>query len=136
AGFIHDFFPSSGIAINDIGAIVFFNDNVHILDMEGLATNDVLRIKKNLHPAYLRKYVENNKIEIGIFYPHLYVGKIPPEWELVGTWTLTDNYIAGGSVVGFYVINPALKSRLIQSLQSYKNYLPGNVKQEGIYLKE
>jgi hypothetical protein len=130
ADFVNRHFPSEGIAMNDIGALTFFNNDIRIFDMEGLGTLEVIRQKKNLDSNFLRKYVADHKIGIGIFYPHLYHGKIPAEWEQVGTWELLDNFVTAGSTVGFYVIDPSLKEQLVQGLKLHEPLLPSNVIQK------
>jgi hypothetical protein len=127
AGFVHDHFPSYGIAMNDIGALSFYNEDMKIFDMEGLGTAEVIRQKKQFDSSFLVKYVAEHDIKIGIFYPHLYQNKIPSSWQQAGTWELTDNFVTGGSVVGFYAIDPAEKPKLIEALKQHASRLPSNV---------
>ena len=127
AKFVHEHFPDYGIAMNDIGALSFYNENMRIFDMEGLGTAEVIRRKKNLDSSFLVKYVTEHDIKIGIFYPHLYKNKIPSSWLQAGTWELTDNFVTGGSVVAFYAIDPMEKPKLIQALQKHASLLPSNV---------
>jgi hypothetical protein len=127
AKFVHDHFPAYGIAMNDIGALGFYNEDIRIFDMEGLGTAEVIRQKKQFDSSFLIKYVAEHDIKIGIFYPHLYKNKIPSSWQQAGTWELTDNFVTGGSVVGFYAIDPAEKAKLIQALKQHAARLPANV---------
>lgn len=127
ARFVNQYFPSHGIAMNDIGALSFFNDQMRLFDMEGLGTAEVIRKKKQFDSSFLKSYVEQNDIKIGIFYPHLYQGKIPSSWHQAGTWELTDNFVTGGSIVGFYAIDPAERTRLTEALKQYGLKLPANV---------
>jgi hypothetical protein len=127
AGFVHQNFPDAGIAINDIGAISFFNDSIHVFDMEGLGTKEVIPVRKHMDSSFLSNYVKTHKINIGIFYPHLYQGMIPSGWQQVGTWELTDNFVTGGSLVGFYAIDSSCREKLLESLKAYGQNLPPNV---------
>lgn len=134
AAFVHENFPSSGIAMNDIGTTTFFNDDMRLFDMEGLGTLEVLKIKKQIDSSFLKDYVSKHDIEIGIFYPHLYQGKIPAGWEMVGSWEISEKFVAAGSLVGFYAIDPATKEKLIKALRAYEARLPKDVQQRGQYL--
>jgi 4-amino-4-deoxy-L-arabinose transferase-like glycosyltransferase len=134
AKFVQQGFPLSGIAMNDIGATTFFNDDVKLFDLEGLGTLEILKIKKQFDSTFLKNYVAKHNIEIGIFYTHLYKGKIPASWEQVGTWEIQDRFVSAGSEVGFYAINPAVKEKLIEALQQYASSLPKSVVQKGIYI--
>ena len=127
AKFVSNHFPTYGIAMNDIGAMTFYNDSMRIFDMEGLGTAEVIRQKKQFDSSFLANYVEEHDIKIGIFYPHLYKGKIPASWQQAGTWELKDNFVTGGSVVGFYAIDPAELPKLRIALQQHAPLLPSNV---------
>jgi hypothetical protein len=129
AAFVNKNFPSEGIAMNDIGALCFFNNDIRIFDMEGLGTLEVIRKKKQLDSIFLQQYVAEHDIRIGIFYPHLYEGKIPSSWQLIGTWELLDNFVTAGSTVGFYVIDPRLKEKMKDALRDHETSLPSNVVQ-------
>jgi|ADGO01.1.fsa_nt_gi hypothetical protein len=67
SSFVNRYFPDAGIAMNDIGTTTFFNDNIRLFDMEGLGTLEVLKIKKQLDTTFLRNYVKEHNIGIGIF---------------------------------------------------------------------
>ncbi len=129
AKFVNQHFPSFGIAMNDIGALSFYNDDMRIFDLEGLGTLEVIRQKKQFDSNFLSRYVAEHDIKIGIFYPHLYQGKIPASWQQVGTWELADNFVTAGSVVGFYAIAPQTKQKLYEDLKRYEPSLPASVKQ-------
>ena len=133
AAFVQQHFPDAGIAMNDIGTTSFLNENMKLFDMEGLGTLEVLKIKKQLDSAFLVNYTRQHGISIGIFYPHLYQGKIPSTWEQVGSWTIPDRFVAAGSEVGFYVIDPSARARMIRGLQQFASQLPAGVVQKGIY---
>ncbi len=134
AAFVHENFPSSGIAMNDIGTTTFFNDDMRLFDMEGLGTLEILKVKKQFDSSFLKEYVSRHNIEIGIFYPHLYQGKIPADWEMVGSWEISEKFVAAGSLVGFYAIAPGTKEKLIKALRDYADKLPKDVHQKGQYL--
>lgn len=136
AGFVHDHFPGAGIAMNDIGTTTFFNNDMRLFDMEGLGTLEILKMKKQFDSSFLSQYVSRHRIDIGIFYPHLYKGKIPSTWEQVGSWEIKDRFVAAGSEVGFFAINPASREKLVKALQLYASKLPKDVKQKGVYMQQ
>jgi hypothetical protein len=133
ARFVQQNFPTSGVAMNDIGTTSFYNNDMHLFDMEGLGTLDVLRIKKQFDSAWLKEYVSKHNIEIGIFYPHLYKGKIPASWSQVGSWEIKDRFVSAGSEVGFYSIKPTDSTKLRDALRKYAALLPADVVQKGSY---
>lgn len=133
ARFVQAHFPNAGVAMNDIGTTTFTNDNIRLFDMEGLATIEILKMKKQFDSTFLENYVREHHIDIGIFYPQLYSGKIPAGWERVGTWEIKDRFVSAGSLVGFYVINPAVRDSMINGLRNYSGQLPKDVVQGGRY---
>jgi len=136
ARFVQSAFPQAGIAMNDIGTTCFYNDDIRLFDMEGLGTIEILKVKKNFDSSFLSNYVRTHGIDIGIFYPHLYKGKIPSNWEQVGSWEIPERFVAAGNEVGFFVINPAVRERMVKALKDYRPKLPPAVKQKGIYLSQ
>jgi len=135
ARFVQSAFPQSGIAMNDIGTTCFYNNDIRLFDMEGLGTIEILKMKKNFDSSFLTNYVNTHQIDIGIFYPHLYKGKIPSGWEQVGSWEIPERFVAAGNEVGFFVINPAVRERMIEALKNYRTKLPATVRQKGLYLE-
>jgi hypothetical protein len=138
--FLKKYFPTTTVALNDIGAVAFYNDNVRIFDLVGLANNDVIRYHSGSgDSAFLKKYIANDHVKMAIVYPD-WIGWLgytkPSAWKMIGSWYLKDNYIAGNSRVSFYSIDPAVKDTLTKALESYSSVLPSNVIQEGEFMRQ
>lgn len=131
AEFIKQYFPDNSIALNDIGAVCFFND-IHCTDTYGLATFDIARAKKSriYTPLFLEKYCKKNKVEIALVYDewlrsgYMYgkkvPGGVPQSWLHVGTFVLGHNDCAiGGDKVACYAIKPDCADTLRHSLQQF-----------------
>lgn len=137
--FVHKYFPKTTVALNDIGAVAFYNDDVHIFDLVGLANIDVLKYHKNKDSAFLRNYMGKDQVKMALVYPGWieWLGyKKPSNWELLGNWYLTDNYVAGNSRVGIFATDSTVRDTLINALKAYSSELPSNVKQSGLYIDQ
>lgn len=135
--FVHKYFPKSTIALNDIGAVAFYNDSVHIFDLVGLANIDVLKDHTPGDSLFLTKYTARRSVEFALVYPDWieWLGYTKPsQWKLLGSWTLTDNYIAGNSHVGVFAIDPKIEDTLLSALKAYAPSLPPDVIQSGLYI--
>lgn len=137
--FLHKYFPNTTVALNDIGAVAFYNNDIHIFDLVGLANTDVLKYHKDSDTSFLLNYTAKDHVKIALVYPD-WIGwlgyKKPSNWEIVGNWFLTDNYIAGNSHVGIFVVDPTIKDTLISALKKYSSELPPCVIQSGLYIDE
>lgn len=132
--FVAQYFPGKTLAIGDIGAVSFLNPQSKILDLEGLASNEILLQKNKIDSNFLKAYAAKNKATIGLFYTHLYKGKIPSSWELLGTWRLTDNFVGAGAEVGIFALEEQSRDSILLALKSYQPVLPASVISEGRFL--
>lgn len=132
--FVSKFFPNTTIAVGDIGAVSFLNPSAKIMDLEGLASNEILMNKNRLDSPFLKSYAIRNKATIGLFYTHLYTGKIPASWELLGSWKLTNNFVGAGAEVGIFAIDRQSRDTILHALKRYNPQLPATVVSQGQFL--
>ena len=125
--FVAKYFPGKTLAIGDIGAVSFLNPQSRIMDLEGLASNEILLKKNSIDSNFLKSYATKNSASIGLFYTHLYKGKIPNSWELLGTWNLTDNFVGAGAEVGIFALDNNARDTILMALKSYQPSLPVSV---------
>jgi hypothetical protein len=138
AQFLKTFYTGQSVAANDIGAINYFAD-VHILDLDGLASLPVARMKRadQFHAEQIRQLTQGSGTRIAIIYDYWLTGpkadNRPSEWTRVGQWTISHNVSVGGNTISFYTIAPGEDTRLMQNLAQFASRLPPTVKQSGIY---
>jgi hypothetical protein len=138
AVFLQQFYPNGRVAINDIGAIAYLTD-VHILDLVGLASADVVTMQKAglYNPASIQTLCEKENIQIAVVYDSWLntpeMGGVPSSWIKTGTWTIPVNAVCASDIVSFYAVHPPEEKRLRENLQAFSGLLPDGVKQEGAY---
>jgi len=118
-------------AIGDLGAITYFNDDLRILDLEGLALNGVPVEEmgpERLSEARINQLVEDHGSQIAIVYPDYFTGQ-PASWKLVGSWTIENNLVTFGPEVTFLAIPPTDPDALARAMSEYsETQLPRDVR--------
>jgi hypothetical protein len=137
--FLKHFYPEASVAANDIGAISFLGD-IHLLDLVGLASIDVLTLKKEgrYTTEQISQLSRTRDVDVAIVYDPWFrlenLQGVPPEWIKVAEWVIQDNVVCGGSVVSFYAVKAAEKERLISNLHLFSFMLPPTVGQAGYHM--
>ena len=126
--FIKKFYNTDTIAVNDIGAVSFFNQST-IVDLWGLANMDVAKAKKDGYdtPEFLNEIVQKNKVEFAIVYDSWFDDALLHKWKKVATWQIENNVICGDATVSFYAIKPESDETLIKNLTTYQSLLPTDI---------
>jgi hypothetical protein len=130
AQFLKRYYPDGPVAVNDIGAVSFYN-SFNVLDLYGLASMDVARAKVtgqyDVHTMYA--LVKKSDARVVIVYDYWFdqYGGIPPEWKKAGEWHFTDCYVCGGDAVSFYAPDPSDAEPLENNLNDFKDLLPVRV---------
>jgi len=136
--FLKNFYPEASIAANDIGAVSFLGD-VHLLDLVGLASIDVLKSKTegSYTTQQINQLSKRRDVALAIVYDTWFrledLEGVPSEWIKVGDWKISDNVVCGGNVVSFYAVKASEKERLIYNLRLFSYMLPPTVGQFGLY---
>ncbi len=136
--FIKRYYPHSVVAIDDIGAVNFLAD-IHCLDLWGLATPAVARLRRR--GDYGKEEIARLALERGagiavvhdFYYRHL--GGLPPEWTKVGEWQVRNNVVGGSPAVSFYALKASEAGPLIAHLVGFSAELPPGVVQSGLYTR-
>jgi hypothetical protein len=135
AAFVNRYYPRGPVAVNDIGAVSFYND-FPLLDLYGLASMDVARAK--LGGAYDTHMIDRLTGESGarvvIVYDYWFdrYGGLPQGWTKVGEWHFTDCYVCGGDTVSFYAPSAGDAGALRAQLDAYEESLPARVKYQPV----
>jgi len=128
ARFLQTYYPTAPVAANDIGAITYFTD-IQLLDLVGIGSQDILRLKREgtWDAEHIGALAKEAGIEIAICYDS-WVGEVlPVDWEKVGTWTISDNFICADETVSFYAVKKSSRSSLLANLRSFEPELPSAV---------
>ena len=132
AEFCRTYYSGQTVAVNDVGAVSYLG-NVKIMDLVGLADNEVARLRLSHHSDvhHLELLAQARNIALVIAYrdwiSRLW-GSPASSWREVAEWTKPDNIICGGPTVTFYAPNPDKAAALIQQLAEFKTRLPKEIK--------
>jgi hypothetical protein len=128
AQFSKKYYSNSTIAANDIGAISYFT-NAAVVDMWGLATNEVTKSKKDKYwtPEFLDSLCKAKQVDIAIIYDRWFSDSLTSRWQKVATWQIQNNVICGDDVVSFYSLDSSNKRSLYQNLKEFQSQLPSSV---------
>jgi hypothetical protein len=130
AQFLRRYYPEGPVAVNDIGAVSFYND-FPILDLYGLASMDVARAKLSgmYNSRMMNALVRETGARVVVVYDYWFTqfGGIPPEWVKAGEWRFQDCYVCGGDTVSFYAPDPREAAALERNLVAYRAVLPVRV---------
>jgi len=133
ADFLHKYHRNSKVIANDIGAITYFN-NIHLLDTYGLGTIEVAKLRKEDHGKFtdnkkLQSYIYNTArlqdFEVALVFEEWV--KMPDYFTKVGTLTIPDLYMAGGTTVSFYSVKKQNADQLRNQLVKFSKETPKDV---------
>lgn len=133
ADFLHQYHKNSKVIANDIGAITYFN-NIHLLDTYGLGSIEVAKLRKEDHGKFtdnkkLQTYIYNTanleNFELALVFDEWV--KMPDYFTKVGTLTITENYMAGGTTVSFYSVKKENAPKLREQLSTFARSAPKDV---------
>ena len=137
AHFLDAHYQGRRVAVNDIGAISFFA-NVRLLDLYGLASDDVRAMKQSgrYDGDAVQQLAASSGAEIAVIYPTFLeqYGGVPAAWRKVGEWSVSDNVVLGESGVSFFGVDGETSDRLAANLSEFSSRLPATVRQSGVYL--
>ena len=133
ADFLHRYYKNSRVVANDIGAITYFN-NIHLLDTYGLGSIEVAKLRKEDHGKFtdnknLQDYIyataRSQDFEVALVFDKWV--KMPDYFSKVGTLTIQDNYICGGTTVSFYSVKKENTEKLRNQLTEFSKKVPKDV---------
>lgn len=134
--FLEEFYRGRRIAVNDVGAIGYFAD-VKLLDLYGLASADTAALKRRgeFSSIAVDRLATRDEVEVAVIYASWLneYGGVPPSWQKVGEWRVTDNLVLGESGVSFYAVKEGTRDTLVRNLAAYADRLPSTMVQEGEY---
>ena len=133
AGFLHKYHRNDKVIANDIGAITYFN-NIHLLDTYGLGSIEVAKLRKEDHGKFtdnkkLQGYIYNTAklqdFEVALVFEEWV--KMPDYFTKVGTLTIQNNYMSGGTTVSFYSVKKENNDKIRSQLAEFSRQTPKDV---------
>ncbi len=133
ADFLHQYYKNGNVIANDIGAITYFN-NIHLLDTYGLGSIEVAKLRKNDHGKFrdnvkLQQYISDTAVsqnyDIALVFDEWI--KMPDYFSKVGTLSIQENYICGGTTVSFYAVKKENAGKLRNQLIEFSKRTPKDV---------
>lgn len=126
------------VAIGDLGAVAFYNDDLRILDLEGLAENGepLATIGRERSTAKdIARRAQEDGCQIAIVFPDYF--DLPSDWTEVARWTIENNLVCYGPTVSFLAIPPTDPETLAEQVREYTlQELPDTVGAEGLPIAE
>ena len=132
--FLRQYYAGRAIGLNDVGAVDYLAD-LRTLDLFGLGDMDVARAKlgNSLDRHTVERITSAHGAEVVFIYDQWFIGKIPPSWVRVGSWTIPDNVVCFDATVQIYAPGPEWESSAIANLREFSGSLPSDVQQSGKY---
>lgn len=108
------------VAVGDLGAVSYFNDDIQILDLEGLAETGVpLEVlgRDNITEEALAELAAEDECDIAVVFPDYF--DLPDDWVEVAYWRISNNIVAYTDTVVFVAIPPTDPEELKDAVQEY-----------------
>ena len=128
---MNEYYPTSTIVLNDIGAVCFYT-HARVLDVFGLGSMEPARAKlrNNYNTQWLREWASHNNAALAILYSKGWAGEffgIPSEWNRVASWTLSDNFVLAGDTVDVFAVQSGASAALRENVDRFRPELPSEV---------
>jgi len=128
ARFVHTYYDSTALALNDIGAISCYSVGPK-LDLFGLASVEVARSRRanQWTASFADSLSHKEHIKLAIVYDTWQDAKLLQRWNKIASWQNDHNVVLGSDSVSFYTIDPADTTTLRKNLEAFQPLLPPDV---------
>jgi hypothetical protein len=133
ARFFNANYGGETVALNDIGAAAWMG-GVHVLDLRGLANDDVARLRLHqgsLSPDQLQELARQAGVAVVAIYSHWFLREqgLPDSWQLVGRWQIPAEIQVNcaSNTVDFLALSTGGVDRLNRTLHDFNSELPASV---------
>lgn len=121
--FVTEFYGKP-VAVNDLGRVSYRNSE-YVLDLWGLASDDVLRARLTGSSEWPARFVEQRQIGLVMIYESWFKSSIPIEWQPIARLELLGKRITpASSTVSIYVTRQANIGEILAALESFRPTLP------------
>lgn len=124
AKFLHQYYNTSKVVANDIGAICYFSD-IHLLDVAGLGSKEMIPFNRNKRvfddefENYLIKYCRENHYQLAVVYDSWMLSHIPENWKKVAVLQINAKMTVASERVSIYSIDPHIHDQLKQNVKNF-----------------
>lgn len=120
--------PGVRIALNDLGALSYYPDSPHILDLWGLGSYEVANIRRGKADPVngFARLLEDFQPDLIVIYPDWFGDTLPPTLCPVASWSTPAHYWNSGAL-SFFTTSPARAESLKDKLRQYEPRLPASV---------
>ena len=121
--FATEYFPHV-TAVNDLGWVAYDNDN-YVLDLWGLGSETARQnwTQHGLDATWIAQMAAEKDAKFAMVYPGVFKDNIPADWCLMGV-IRTERVTSAYEYVGFYLIDPAMRSDMGAALDRFAAQLP------------
>lgn len=135
AVFLDRYYDGEAVATGELGYISLLHDGP-LTDLFGLADFEVLEGRKTIGPreqrqAFFAQLARDRGFKVAAVYPSTLLFDTPPEWILVGTWTLPrEEFTAFDREFQFWATVPEEVAPLTEHLLEFQPEMPDDVELE------
>ncbi len=128
AAFLQRHYPTASVAVNDIGAVSYYND-LRLTDLLGLSDRRVQRARQAgaFDQGFVTGLAAARNIELAVVHDEWVGSVLPAHWVRVASWTIPDNFICAFARVSWYAARPEQAGELRRQLQIFEKTLPAGV---------
>jgi hypothetical protein len=127
--FLKKYYPDSGIAANDIGAVAYFT-NGNVVDLWGLGSIEVSKSRRGHYwnAEFLDSLSRKKNVKLAVIYDSWFNNEFENRWKKIATWRIFNNVVCGDDVVSFYAVDEREVPALTQHLHEFQSKLPNTIK--------
>lgn len=124
AKFLHQFYNTSKVVANDIGAISYYT-NIHLLDIAGLGSVETIYFNENKKKfdekfgSFISKYCLAHQYDIAVVYEGWLQGYVPAYWKKAATLKIENKITVARLEVSIYSINVKNLDGLKQNIKKF-----------------
>lgn len=124
AKFLNQFYNTSKVVANDIGAICYYTD-IHLLDIAGLGSVETIPFNENKKAFgqnfenFLSKYCLDHQYDIAVVYEEWLQGHVPFYWKKAATLKIEDKMTVARLEVSVYSVNTKNLEELKQNIKKF-----------------
>ena len=125
--FLHKYYDSSSIIINDIGAMSFYTSGKKT-DLMGLGSIEVARATRNhyLTPTFIDSLSRKEKVSIAAI-SNIWDERFFPKWKKIAIWHNNNEEVFGNTEIWFYAVDTTQGPELRKHVIDFAPLLPPGV---------
>ncbi len=130
--FLSKYYNGKSVALNDIGTSNYFAD-IKCVDLWGLSNLEISKMRRqgSFDVNNILDICRKHSTDIAIVYDSWFAEgdstTLPSEWLKTGEWRISNNVIAGDSIVAFYALDELKQADLLKNMKLFESQLPETV---------